>query len=54
VFTHFGGVANLAESYRHIYGEALAASEFVPSFPWEQQRCLSSGDIEIAIPVARS
>ncbi|MGC4065091.1 MAG: helix-turn-helix domain-containing protein [Polyangiaceae bacterium] len=54
VFTHFGGLANLAESYRHIYGEALAASDFLPSSPWEQQRYLPSGDIEIAIPIARS
>jgi AraC family transcriptional regulator len=54
VFTHFGGVANLAESYQHIYGEALATSEFLPSSPWEQQRYLPSGDIEIAIPIARS
>ncbi|GEM_PF-961551 len=53
VFTHRGGVSNLTESYRQIYGSALAASEFVPSFSWELQCCLPSGDIEIAIPVAK-
>jgi AraC family transcriptional regulator len=54
VFTHRGGLSGLAESYRHIYGEALATLEHKAVFSWELQRYPSSGDIEIAVPVIRS